>query len=284
MLSFISQFAVATLLLTSCVKPVETVKDTNPPETLANVAYGTDPKQKMDIYLPGNRNVDSTKLIVFIHGGGWNEGDKADFTPYVKELQKRLPGYAFANINYRLFDLGTGTNKFPAQENDVKAAVDFLKSKSAEYKISKAIILLGASAGGHLVLLHGYKNSALGDVKAIVSFFGPSDLLDFYKSHGDPRTPLLLIALTGTTPTQNEDLYKQSSPIHFVTAQSPPTLILQGGKDFVVPERQSLLLKNKLEAAGVAHQYAYYANEGHGWGGNNLVDSFNKIQAFILKY
>ena len=150
MLSIISQLTVATLLLTSCVKPVETVKDSNLPETSLNVAYGTDPKQKMDIYLPANRNVDSTKLIVFIHGGGWNEGDKSDFTPYVKELQKRLPGYAFANINYRLFDLGTGANKFPTQENDVKLAVDFVLSKSKEWNVSRDIALAGISAGGHL--------------------------------------------------------------------------------------------------------------------------------------
>ncbi len=271
-------------MFTSCVKPVETGNNGIPPETLINIAYGADPKQKMDIYLPAHRNVDSTELIILIHGGGWNEGDKTDFTPYVKDLQKRLPGYAFANINYRLFDLGTGSNKFPAQENDVKASIDFLKSKSAEYKISKEIILLGASAGGHLVLLHGYKNNTAGDVKAIVSFFGPSDLSELYKHPSDPRIPLLLIALTGTTPSQNQALYQQSSPIHFVTPQSPPTLILHGGKDLLVPESQSVLLKSKLEAAGVAHQYVYYPNEGHGWTGNNLFDSFNKIEAFILKY
>jgi acetyl esterase/lipase len=271
-------------MFTSCVKPVQTDNNSIPPETRTDIAYGADPKQRMDIYLPANRNVDSTKLIVFVHGGGWNEGDKADFTPYVKELQKRLPGYAFANINYRLFDFSTGVNKFPTQENDVKASIDFLHSKSAEYKISKATILLGASAGGHLVLLHGYKNNTLGGIKAIVSFFGPSDLADLYKHRGDPRIPLLLIALTGATPTQNQDLYQQSSPLHFVTGQSPPTLILHGGKDALVPESQSVLLKNKLEASAVAHQYVYYPNEGHGWTGNNLFDSFNKIEAFILKY
>ena len=284
MLSTIIKLSVATLLFSSCVKPVETVKNSHPAETFLNVAYGTDSKQKMDIYLPANRNADSTGLIVAIHGGGWNEGDKADFTQYVKELQKLLPGYAFANINYRLFDLGTGGNKFPTQENDVKEAVNFLRSKSAEYGISKDFFLLGASAGAHLALLHGYKHNTFGDIKAIISFFGPTDLVDFYKNYGDPRIPLLLFALTGTTPDQNEDVYVQSSPIHFVTAQSPPTLILHGGIDFVVPQGQSVLLKNKLEAAGVAHQYVYYPNEGHGWGGSNLVDSFNKIQAFILKH
>src|SRR5688500_15539937 len=206
MLSFIYQLAVATLLVSSCVKPVETVKDNVPPVTLSNVAYGTDSKQKMDVYLPADRNADSTKTIVVIHGGGWNEGDKADFNPHLKELQNRLPGYAFANINYRLFDINTGNNKFPTQENDVKSSIDFLKSKAEEYKISNKFILLGASAGGHLVLLQGYKNSQPGEISAIVSFFGPSDLLEFYNHPSNGGVPLILTALTGTTPSLNKDL------------------------------------------------------------------------------
>lgn len=279
----ISPFMALALMFSSCVKPVHTDNNTTgvPAETLKNVAYGTDPKQKMDIYLPVNRSTDSTRLILFIHGGGWNEGDKADFDPYVKELQKRLPGYAFANINYRLFNFNTGENKFPAQENDVKAGVGFLKIKVSEYKISETIILLGASAGAHLALLEGYKNNDQGKVKGIVSFFGPTDMIEFYDHHPNPGLPALMKALIGTTPSENKASYEQSSPIHFVTAKSAPTLILQGGQDALVPENQSVLLKNKLTGLGVINQYVYYPNEGHGWAGNNLIDSFDKIAAFL---
>lgn len=280
MLSIISLLLTLTLTFDSYRKPLPT--NIIPEETLNNVAYGTDPKQKMDVYLPANRNSDSTKLVIVIHGGGWNRGDKAELAPYISELQKRLPGYAFANINYRLFNFNSGSNKFPAQENDVKAAIEFLKTKSAEYKISPNIILLGASAGAHLALLQGYKNSDHGNVKAIISFFGPSDLTELYNNPGNPGIPLLLNALTGTNPSENKTLYQQSSPIYFVTAQSPPTLLLQGGRDVLVPENQSVLLKNKLQNLGVAHQYIYYPNEGHGWRGDNLLDSLDKIAAFLL--
>lgn len=282
MLHFISSLVAFTLAFNSCAKtaPINTI----PVETFINVSYGTDSKQKMDIYLPANRSIDSTKLIVVIHGGGWNGGDKSDFAAYITELQKRLPGYAFANINYRLCNLNSGINRFPTQENDVKNAIEFLTGKSIEYKVSQKIALLGASAGGHLALLEGYKNAKPDKVKAIISFFGPSDLTELYNHPGNPGIPLLLTAVTGTTPSQNKVLYQQSSPVHFISAQSPPTLLLQGGRDVLVPENQSVLLKNKLQSLGVAHEYVYYPNEGHGWWGNNLFDSLDKIASFLRQH
>ncbi len=71
-------------------------------------------------------------------GGAWADGDKTDFDIYITELQRRLPDYAFANINYRLY-ASTGQNKFPAQEEDVKAAVSFLMNKSGDLKFSKPL-------------------------------------------------------------------------------------------------------------------------------------------------
>lgn len=282
MLSTLSAVFALTLSLLACVKPAPA--SFYPPEVLNNVAYGTDSKQKMDIYLPANRSSDSTKLVVVIHGGGWNGGDKADFNPYITELQKRLPNYAFANLNYRLFNVNTGSNRFPTQENDIEAAVQFLKGKTGEYKISESMILLGASAGGHLALLQGYKNSGVGKVSAIVSFFGPSDMVDLYEHPTHQGLPYLLTALMGTTPTENKTVYEQSSPIQFVRASSPPTLLLQGGQDPLVPQQQSILLKNKLAEKGVAHDYVFYPNEGHGWRGANLNDSFDKVAAFLRKH
>ena len=252
-----------------------------PAETLQNVSYGTDPKQKMDIYLPAGRDPDSTKLIVLIHGGGWNGGDKTEFDRYISELQKRLPQYAFANINYRLFNFNTGSNRFPTQENDVKEAVGFLKAKSSEYKISEKMVLLGASAGAHLALLQAYKNSDPENVDAVVSFFGPSDLTELYNRPGNPGIPFLLNALVGTSPSENQDVYRRSSPIHYVTPTSPPTLLLQGGRDILVPENQSVLLRDKLKEKGVIHQYIYYPNEGHGWRGSKLVESLDKVAEFV---
>src|SRR5688500_6627118 len=95
-----------------------------PATTTLNIAYGKDSLQKLDVYLPANRSMDSTKVIVLIHGGGWAGGDKAEFAGAIPILQQKLPQYAILNINYRL--ASQLTNHFPTQENDVKAALEFI--------------------------------------------------------------------------------------------------------------------------------------------------------------
>lgn len=272
--------ALSTLLLGSCQKDNDTVPDPPLPEkTELNVAYGADAAQKMDVYLPAGRNTSSTKVLIMIHGGGWTQGDKSEFTAYVDTLKRRLPGYAIFNINYRL---ATGSaNFFPTQENDVKAALDFIYSKRNEYAISDKYVLLGASAGGHLALLQAYKYTTPVKIKAVVDFFGPTELVNMYNNPPNPLIPLLLLQVTGGNPTTHAALYQQSSPLNFVTAQSPPTIILHGGVDIVVAPSQSVLLRNQLQTTGVVHQYVFYPTENHGWTGPNLADSFDKIQAFI---
>jgi acetyl esterase/lipase len=269
-----------TVYLAACKKE----KDQTPVyDKKANVAYGTDALQVMDLYLPADGNASSTKLMVLIHGGAWADGDKADFDIYIDQLKRRLPDYAFANINYRLFTL-SGQNKFPAQEQDVKAAVTFLLNKSTEYKFSKTFVLLGASAGGHLALLQGYKYAQDAAPKAIVSLFGPTDLTHLYNNPPQPTLPGLLAVIVGGTPAQNAALYEASSPISFVNSQSAHTLLLHGGKDNLVPPAQATRLIDKLKAAGVYNEYVFYPDEGHSWTGPNLEDSFNKIEKFIRQH
>ncbi|HKB42889.1 MAG TPA: alpha/beta hydrolase [Chitinophagaceae bacterium] len=244
-----------------------------------NISYGTDAAQKMDAYLPASRTTSSTKVLILIHGGAWNTGDKTDFIPYVDTLKRRLPAYAIFNINYRL---ATGaTNFFPTQENDIKAAVEFIFSKTNEYNISEKFIMVGASAGAHLSLLQAYKNTMPVKIKAVVDFFGPTDLVDMYNNPAPLAPPAALAMIIGATPSANPTLYQQSSPVNFVTAQTPPTIILQGGADVLVSPSQSLTLKNKLQISGVVNQYVFYPSENHGWIGANLVDSFDKIAAFL---
>jgi acetyl esterase/lipase len=244
-----------------------------------NVSYGKDTAQKMDVYLPANRNTDSTKLIILIHGGAWMEGDKKDFSGYISSLKKRLPDYAFANINYRL---ATQTsNHFPAQENDVQAAVAFLNNNRTQYGISDKFVLLGASAGAHLALLHAYKHTSPVSIKAVISFFGPADLKELYNTQSNSYYQLAFQTLIGGRPVENATAYEQSSPIYFANAQSCPTLLLQGGRDMLVAPAQSIALKNKLTTAGVAADLVLYPAEGHGWSGANLENSFDRIKTFL---
>src|SRR6476469_9545146 len=117
---------VSILLFTAaCRKDITTATDTNLTAlSKTNVAYGADVKQQLDFYLPAGRSSATTKVIIMIHGGSWTGGDKADFNLYLYTLKKRFPDYAFFNINYRLATLTD--NVFPTQENDVKAAVEFI--------------------------------------------------------------------------------------------------------------------------------------------------------------
>ena len=266
---------ISSLIFSSCKKDDSPEQDMS--VTMRNVSYGTNSQQKMDVYLPATRSTADTKVMIMIHGGAWNSGDKTDFNEYVDSLKKREPTYAIFNINYRLANV---SDLFPAQELDIKAAVEFIYNKRQEYKISDKFVLVGASAGAHLALLQGYKYSTPVKPKAIIDFFGPTDLIDMYNNPPNALVQPLLVAVTGVTPTANA-LYMQSSPVNFISSQSPPTMILHGGIDIVVSSSQSVLLNTKLQSAGVVHQYVFYPTEGHGWVGGNLSDSFNKIQAFL---
>jgi acetyl esterase/lipase len=271
---------VSVLLFISCHKKDVGSPEPLPAQTISNLSYGTDAAQKLDLYLPANRSEDSTRLIILVHGGAWVEGDKADFNAFVPVLQQRFPGYAVANINYRLAT--ASSNHFPTQENDMKAAVDFLIGKSASYHIAPKFILLGASAGGHMALLQAYKYSSP-RIEAVVDFFGPTNMTDLYNTAAPGSlNQVAFQLLMGGTPVSNPAAFKQSSPINFVTAQSPPTSILHGSTDDVVPVAQSIALKNKLETLGVVSQMVTYPNVGHGvWPDPLMNDAFDKIELFV---
>lgn len=248
-------------------------------QTLFDVPYGNDTLQRMDVYLPANRSAETTKSLILIHGGGWTSGSKADFAIYIDNFKTRLPDYAIFNLNYRLVN---GDNLFPTQEKDIKAAVDFIVANAEKYGVSTDhLALLGFSAGAHLALLQAYKYPSP-RIKAVVDYFGPTDLVAMYHNPWHPLVPLALQMITGRSPEQDKKIFEDSSPAYFVSKNSPPTLILHGGKDVVVNVSQSKLLAKKLEDAGVKHELHIYPNTGHGrWYGPSLFSSFEKIELFL---
>lgn len=286
-------FSVIILFISSCTKNDVGVGMTPSPvappspltaSTQFNVAYGPDSLQKMDLYLPPGRTTATTKVIIMIHGGGWMLGDKTDMAPYADTLKRRFPSYAIININYRL--VTNTANFFPTQENDVKSAVQFIYNKRNDYAISDKLVLLGASAGAHLSLLHAYKYTTPVKIKAVVDFFGPSDMAAMYNNPASAfASPATIVKLfNGATPTSNPTAYMQSSPLNFVTPQSPPTIILHGGLDPLVRPAQAIALRDKLLLSNAPNSYVFYPSEYHGWIGANLADSFDKIQAFINQH
>lgn len=248
---------------------------------ISNVFYGSDSAQKIDVYLPAGRDTANTKVILFIHGGSWSGGDKNEFDAAIVAIRTQLSGYALFNMNYRLAQ--SDATRFPAQLDDVQSAINFIKGKANEYKINvNKIGLVGASAGAHLALLEAYKNNADKKIKAVVDLFGPADLTDLYKNHPIPEQARpVLVNFLGTTPALNPDTYIQASPINFINSETVPTKIFHGTYDIVVPIAQSNALKAKLEANSVKVEMTVYEGEGHGWTGNNLLDTYQKTIDFI---
>jgi len=272
--------ALMTLGNVSCKKKNSTPINTVAALDLKDVAYGTDPLQKMDVYLPANRTSANTKALVLIHGGAWVSGDKADFNDVVTALKPLLPDFAFFNINYRLAAF-PNVNVWPTQLNDVNAALSFINSKGNEYLVNTSKMGIGgASAGGHLALMKAYQSPA--SFKAVADLFGPTDMKDMYNSN--PSYQMVLGLFMNGTPTSNAAAYTAASPLYLVNASSPPTIIFHGTLDNLVPVHQSDSLNNRLANANVTRQYVKYVGEGHGWTGSNLTDTYVKLAAFIKQH
>jgi acetyl esterase/lipase len=249
--------------------------------TMLNVAYGTDPQQIMDIYLPAGRTADTTKVLLLIHGGGWIQGDKTDYD--ISGFRSLFPTYAIFNVNYRLGNETTMMNPFPAQELDIKAAVQFIYDNRATYSISDNWCYLGGSAGGHLALLQAYKYTTPIRPKVVVDYYGPTDLVDLYNYNSTSAffQPLIYFMLGGT-PAENPSMYTASSPMTYVNASCPKTIILQGAMDSTVPYMESQRLHDTLTTLGVTNKYVLYPNQGHGFTGADALDSYYQIDTFMM--
>ncbi len=244
-------------------------------KTLLNVSYGSNNQQVFDLYLPANRST-STKTIIVIHGGGWTGGDKADMNGLLQLLKTNLPTYAFANLNYRLAT--TGNPALPMQIDDISAAINNLKSSN--YGISNKYGMVGISAGAHLSMLYGYANNSLNEIKVICSIVGPTNFTDPNYLNNVTLSSLYL-AVAGQTYAQNPTFFVNASPYHKATSVSPPTLLLYGNVDPLVPITQGQDMHSKLDQLGVYNEFKLY-NGGHGdWSNPDLIDAYSRITAFI---
>jgi acetyl esterase/lipase len=248
-----------------------------PEKNLFNLSYGPDARQTLDIWLPAGRNSE-TKLMVLIHAGQWSAGDKLQMDFFRNNLSPLLPGYAFAAVNYRL--AGGGQNLFPAQEQDINAAVDFLLSRADSFNISKKMVLAGESAGGHLAMLTGYKRGR-NHVKAVVALYAPADLTELYHNPATTQLRDILTAVTGATPQTNAVIYQSSSPVNFISANSPATLLVHGDNDGAVPLQQSQRTAQLLQTAGVVFQLKIIPGEGHFFSDPAMRQFFLYVQAFL---
>lgn len=233
--------------------------------------------------------------IIVIHGGSWSGGTKSDFARYDRWLAEG--GRVVFDVEYRL---ANSTEHFPAQIKDVKCAIAWVKSHAIQYHVdAERLALLGRSAGGQLALLAAYAandpslqpDPSCGAqdtrVRAVISFYGPTDLTWDYTHPGRPDvidTPRVLENYLGGSPTDAPQAYVSASPIEHVSAQSPPTLFLHGGHDQLVLAENVERIIPKLAAAGVPYTYVYLPWANHGFDYNFNGWSSQLAQAEISKF
>lgn len=254
------------------------VVETLPAKTLMDVAYGTDPMQKMDVYLPEGRT-DDTKVVVLIHGGFWVAGDKADMTAAVPVIKQNFPGYAIVNINYRL--AGLGSPAYPKQIEDIQKVLQHLEG--SDYVVSDDYAFVGVSAGAHLSMLYAYKYDTEHDVKVVADIVGPADFTDpAYAEH--PQYENAAMALLGTaTPTAQQ--IAEVNPVEFITTQSAPTISFYGGQDELIPSSQGGILEGALNADGVPNEFNFYPDGGHfDWDMATMQDMYSKLIPFFNEH
>lgn len=230
----------------------------------------------LDLCLPAKRSA-PVPVIVWIHGGGWRAGSKNAGSRARGMLAR---GYAVVDVGYRL----SGEAIFPAQVEDCKAAVRWVRANAAKYGFDPDRIgAWGSSAGGHLVAFLG----TAGDVRefdtepnaqyssrvqAVCDWFGPTDFLQMDKHslpgsrliHDAPTSPESLLVGGPIQEEPYKSLASKANPITYVTKDDPPFLIMHGDKDMLVPLHQSELLLAALRRAGVGASLYVVKDGGHG--------------------
>lgn len=253
-------------------------------QDLAYVTNGRS-RQKLDLFIPDTGK--KLPLIVWIHGGAYRTGSKKDNVP----LEYTEQGFAVASLNYRLSQHAV----FPAQIEDLSAAVRWLRANAKKYRLApNRFGVWGESSGGHLAALLGVTGStntfAVGEhldiscqVQAVADYFGPTDFLEMdaqglpggmaHNPSDSPESELI-----GGPIQDHKDRAAKANPITYVTAEAPPFLIVHGDKDPLVPFQQSVLLHNALVAHGVPASFYTVIGGGHG----NFKDP--KVAEITLKF
>ena len=240
---------------------------------------------RLDLAMPGEGD-GPFPAVVCLHGGGWRSGNRQQLGQTIEALAGR--GYVAVTVSYRL---APGA-RFPAQIEDCKAAVRWLRANAGKYKVNPDRIGgLGFSAGAHLACLLGTTDKTAGlegsggnpesssRVQAVVSFFGPTDFTA--KTWSKEIEDNVFLPFLGARFEDSPEVYRKASPVSYVSKDDPPFLFFHGTEDKLVNIRQSKVLAEKLKEAGVEAKVVVMEGEGHGWRGAALGRTIEQTLAFF---
>jgi acetyl esterase/lipase len=257
-----------------------------------DVQYGTagDLPLKLDVIRPEKQSDKLRPAIVWIHGGGWQGGNKSSGAGRLRELVAS-GDYVGFSVGYRLTDVAS----WPAQIHDCKAAIRWIRASAKTYGVDpQRIGVWGSSAGGHLVSMLGTS----GDVKSldgengsadassrvacVVDFCGPSDFIAFGEKSAGMRAATSPVGkLLGGELSEKQDVAKEASPITYVSKDDPPFIIFHGTEDRTVPLDQADRFHAALAKAGVNSTLVHIEGGGHGFGGPEVNA---RVKAFLEKH
>lgn len=256
-----------------------------------DITYGTvgNAILKLDMHVPNAPG--NYPCIVWIHGGGWQSGNKSNWQP-ARTLLTRHTQYVVASINYRL----SGEALFPAQIYDCKAAIAWIRRNAATYKIDPTKMgVWGSSAGGHLAALCGTSNEmehsdvaphwyGNANVQASCDFYGPTNFIALANTPGFEGHASATSAesrLLGQPIRDVPEAVAAADPISYVSANDPPFYIVHGSADPVVARQQSELLEAALRKANVPVTHEVLAGAGHGGAAFVEPALIDRIHAFF---
>ncbi len=251
-----------------------------------DIVYATvaDEELKLDLATP--KGLDrAVPAIVMIHGGGWMGGKRQDMTGVMKEAAAR--GFVSATVSYRF----APKHRFPAQVEDVKCAVRYLRANAEQLKIDpKRIGAMGISAGAHLSMMLGALDSSDGmegeggnpdqssKVQAVVSYVGPVNLAR--PSYTDTQTQILENFLGGK-PLEKQDDCRKASPLTYISKGDAPMLCFFGTKDPLIANDQAPIIADALSSAEIPARVEMIVGAGHGWAGPEMQRTLDASMSFF---
>lgn len=242
-----------------------------------NIPYASNDnqRQQLDLYIPERPSYVPMPVVIYLHGGQWQGGDKAEAPGRMLPLVTS-GDYAVVAVGYRLTDEA----QWPAQLHDVKAAIRWVRARADDYGLDpQRIALWGRGAGGQLALVSGMTNQAqdmagfLGpythirsDVSAVVNYAGISDmnsLLEQESSLDRAAGNAPEAKLIGGNLQDNNDIASAASALHYIRNGAPPVLTVHGTSDNIVPYQQALDFHQRLAEAEVEQHMISVLGGGH---------------------